>query len=60
MLAEPAEKRTTERDSRVSKSIEASLFIFLSRAGHVKPCLNLGGPSSKAKYYLVTDSEQVP
>ena len=50
MLAEPAEKRTTERDSRVSKSIEASLFIFLSRAGHVKPCLNLGGPSSKAKY----------
>jgi hypothetical protein len=26
----------------------------------VKPCLNLGGPSSKAKYYLVTDSESVP
>ena len=21
-----------------------------SRAGHVKPCLNMGGPSSKAKY----------
>ena len=31
-----------------------------SRAGHVKSCLNMGGPSSKAKYSLVTDSEQVP
>jgi hypothetical protein len=36
------------------------LVRFLSRAGHVKPRLNLGGPSSKAKYYLVTDSELVP
>ena len=33
---------------------------FLSRAGHVKPGLNLGGPPSKAKYSLMTDSEQVP
>jgi hypothetical protein len=32
----------------------------LSRAGHVKPCLNVGGPPSKPKYSLVTDSEQVP
>ena len=24
----------------------------LSRAGHEKSCLNMGGPSSKAKYYL--------
>ena len=32
----------------------------LSRAGHVKPCLNMGGPPSKPKYSLVTDSEQVP
>ena len=31
-----------------------------SRTGHVKPCLNMGGPSSKAKYYLPTDSELVP
>jgi hypothetical protein len=22
----------------------------VSKAGHVKPCLNMGGPSSKAKY----------
>lgn len=26
----------------------------------MEPCLNPGGPSSKAKYYLVTDSESVP
>ena len=32
----------------------------LSTLGHVKPRGKLGGPSSKAKYYLVTDSEQVP
>ena len=32
----------------------------LSRAGHVKSCLNIGGPPSKAKYSLLTDSEQVP
>ena len=36
------------------------LASILSRTGHVKPCLNLGGPPSKAKYYLLTDSEQVP
>ena len=31
---------------------EATLDIggIPSRAGHVKPCLNLGGPPSKAKY----------
>ena len=31
-----------------------------SRAGHEKPCLNMGGPSSKAKYSSSTDSEPVP
>ena len=33
---------------------------ILSRAGHVKPCLNLAGPSAKAKYSWETDSEPVP
>ena len=33
---------------------------FLSRAGYEKPCLKLGGLSSKAKYELMTDSELVP
>ena len=30
-----------------------------STAGHVKPGGNTGGPSSKPKYYLVTDSVEV-
>ena len=33
---------------------------ILSKAGHVKSCLNLPGPSGKAKYYWETDSELVP
>src|SRR5665213_304469 len=32
----------------------------LSRAGHVKSCLKMGGPPSKPKYSSVTDSAQVP
>src|SRR5208282_5389673 len=43
-------------DSPVCANVRASL----SRAGHVKSCLNMGGPPSKPKYSLVTDSEQVP
>jgi hypothetical protein len=31
-----------------------------SKTGHVKPCLNPGGPPSKAKYSVMTDSELVP
>ena len=31
----------------------------LSRAGHVKSCLNLRGPTRKAKYSQKTDSEPV-
>ena len=30
--------------------------VYLSTAGHEKPCWNLGGPPSKAKYDLATDS----
>ena len=30
---------------------------FLSRSGHVEPRLNPQGPSCKAKYSLMTDSE---
>ena len=43
-------------DSPVCVNVEESL----SKAGHVKSCLNMGGPPSKPKYSLVTDSEQVP
>ena len=31
-----------------------------STTGHVKSCGNPGGPSPKAKYKLLTDSELVP
>ena len=43
-------------DSPVCVTDERSL----SKAGHVQSCLNVGGPPSKPKYSLVTDSEQVP
>ena len=33
---------------------------ILSKAGHVKSCLNLPGPSGKAKYLQETDSVPVP
>ena len=32
---------------------------ILSSAGHEKSCMNLPGPSGKAKYSLETDSEPV-
>ena len=36
------------------------MSTFLSTTGHVQSCGNLGGPSSKTKHYLLTDSELVP
>ena len=50
---------TIGSESLVSE-IESVAKNLLSTARHVKPGGNLGGPSSKPKYYLVTDSEQVP
>ena len=50
------ERSTTEGDSPVCES-EQPPEGFLSRSGHVEPRLNLRGPSRKAKYYLMTDSE---
>jgi hypothetical protein len=54
------ERRTIEGDSPVTEIARNSLTAYPSKAGHVKSCLNLRGPSRKAKYYLETDSEQVP
>ena len=34
-----------------SPVIDISLLVKTSKAGHVISCLNMGGPSSKAKYY---------
>ena len=36
------------------------LKVAPSTTRHEKPCGNLAGPSAKAKYYSVTDSELVP
>lgn len=52
------ERGTTEGDSPVIES-RKSLGWYPSRSSHVKPGLNLGGPSPKAKYSLTTDSLQV-
>ena len=50
------EMLTKEGDSPV----RVKKHKYLSKARHVKPCLNMGGPPSKPKYSLMTDSEQVP
>ncbi len=50
------ERSAAAGDSPVGVEAHGSL----SRAGHVKPCLNMGGPPSKPKYSLATDSAQVP
>ena len=53
------ERPAIEGKSPVAKSRETPRRI-LSTAGHVKPRRNPAGPSAKAKYSLVTDSEAVP
>ena len=50
------ESGVTEGDNPVHES-ELPPERYLSRPGHVKPRLNLRGPSRKAKYSLMTDSE---
>ena len=53
------ESPATKGESPVYEKIEKE-DRYLSRAGHVESGLNLGGPPSKAKYSLVTDSGLVP
>ena len=53
------ERATIGGDSPVQENL-MSHEGHPSTAGHVKSGGNLGGPSSKAKYYSMTDSEQVP
>ena len=48
-----------EGDNPVHKSNLLPSSI-LSKAEHVKFCLNMGRPLSKPKYSCTTDSEQVP
>jgi hypothetical protein len=54
------EPRTTEGNRPVRERALTCRSMFLSRTAAVKRGLNLGGPPSKAKYSLVTDSELVP
>ena len=49
-----------EGERPVNEKRPVLLDMFPSSAGHVEPRANLGGPSPKAKYSLVTDSELVP
>ena len=59
MKVEPAGKRAIEGESPVHEII-LKLSGILSSAGHEKSCVNLRGPSRKAKYSRETDSEPVP
>ena len=52
-------RATKEGDSPVHET-DTTSDAYLSRTAHVKRCLNLGGPPSKAKYEVATDSEEVP
>eukprot|EP00494_Astrolonche_serrata_P030629 UN30897 len=58
-IEEVFEWHTTEGDSPVFEMLK-SLSRHLSTTEHVKFRGNLRGPSRKAKYTTVTDSEQVP
>ena len=53
------ESPAAQGESPVAESPERPSGIP-SKAGHVKPRPNPGGPPSKAKYSAMTDSEQVP
>src|ERR1700682_1649545 len=56
-----AKKNGLENPAKAGDSpVCVKMCRSLSKAGHVKSCLNMGGPPSKPKYSLVTDSEQVP
>ena len=50
---------TIEGESPVQVKVYIDSSI-LSSAGHEKSCVNLAGPSAKAKYSPETDSEPVP
>ena len=53
------ESSAIEDESSVYEVMMADIGI-LSSAGHEKSCVNLPGPSGKAKYSRETDSGRVP
>ena len=52
--------RPTEEGESPVVEIVRDMEGILSTAGHVESRRKQRGPSRKAKYYLVTDSEPVP
>ena len=54
------ERPAIEGDSPVIKNEKSYWFQNPSNTEHEKICVNLPGPSGKAKYSYVTDSELVP
>ena len=52
-------KHTIEGESPVYEK-RAEVSRIQSSARHEKSRMNNGGPPPKAKYYLMTDSEEVP
>ena len=54
------EMPTIDGDSPVDKKIYSLFIKFLSTAGPGKSRGKLGGPPSKVKYSLATDSARVP
>ena len=53
-------KKVTKEGESPVHEINLLPNSILSRAGHVKSCLNIGRPLPKPKYYFMTDSEPVP
>ena len=53
-------KKVTKEGESPVHEINLLPNSILSRAGHVKSCLNPPGPSGKTKNSRETDSEQVP
>ena len=54
------EKPAVVGDSPVGENTGSALHCFPSSSELVKFAVNLAGPPAKPKYYLVTDSGQVP
>ena len=52
----PLERAAREGESPVREMERSAWVPFLSTTGHEESCRNLGGPPSKAKYGVATDS----
>ena len=60
LLAEEGWKAAPQKVIVLYVKTSLSQAGIQSTTGHEKSCGKQGGPPPKAKYYLVTDSEEVP